>query len=299
MNTQLAVSAPPLAHLPERQLQRLTLARELAKSRNIPPGFANSPADIYMVLEVCEHSNLLFPLAIWDCSLIKGRIMWGGKICAAMLHNSGRLAERLKWTYSGEGDNLTCTVTARLQGEGEPRSVSAVLKNARTPNNANWVNDPEQQLAYFTTRKWGRLHLPEVLMGAVFEGETIDVTPTVITTRDRAQPMVGNTPVNQMTDEQLDREIERASKPSADAVTEASQPFEIMRADDSAETWSQWAQLLMAYVRASPTADIINEWITANADHLAALQKYDSNKYRRLVDMVNHQIATRAEADAS
>lgn len=307
MNTSTAVANQALGQLlpvdaPNRQGLRLQLARELAKSRNIPAGFQNSPADIYMLLEVCEYSNLLFPLAVWECSLIRGRVMFGGKLCAAMLHNSGRLAERLSYTWTGEGEHLTVTVRARLHGESEPRMVDAVLKNARTPNNENWTKDPRQQLAYFGARKWGRLHLPEVLLGAVFDGETIDVTPHVIEPRAITPTMSQDqrsAMVDAQTQDNMAQTTARNTEPKQQNDELVPHVIPLDTQLDAAAAWSHWATELMAFIRAAPDADTINNWTTENFDHLANLQKYDSTKSAKLIDMINHQIELKSAAETT
>lgn len=291
---QLALATQPGTVRAVMSHDRMQLARELAKSRQIPPSLQNSPGDVYMVMEVCDHFGLLFPLAVWEVSVIKGRVMFGGKLCAAMLNNSGKLAERLTYEYSGEGDERTCKVSARLASEATPRSVEVVLKKVRTPNNENWIRDPDQQLAYSGSRKWGRLHLPEVLLGATFMGEDlIDITPA------NDGPSIEVRMPDTMAELRHEHATTHAANENqavdtADTPTETAKPFPIRRIGDD---WSAWATSLMAYIRAASDIDVINEWTLVNADELAALQRYDAGKHRRLIDMINHQIAIRREAN--
>jgi hypothetical protein len=56
------------------------------------------------------------------------------------------------------------TVQGILRGETEPRSVTVVLRDART-NNRVWASQPDQQLAYHGARVWARRHAPEVMLG--------------------------------------------------------------------------------------------------------------------------------------
>lgn len=58
------------------------------------------------------------------------------------------------------------------------------LDNITVKNNPQWQNDPDQQLAYFAGRGWGRRHRPDIIMGAFsidevreMSVEVKDVTP--------------------------------------------------------------------------------------------------------------------------
>jgi hypothetical protein len=288
----------------ERQNGRMQLATMLCRSRNIPQSLQGSPGDVYMVMEVCEDYNLNFALAVWEVSSIKGRAMFGGKLAAAMLHNSGKLATRLTYTYSGEGPQRTVTCSAVIKGETEPRTVDARWADAKTEHNDNWKKDPDQQLAYFVARKWGRRHAPEVLLGATFEGEIIDITPNDIRGDDINVRVIVPDDIKARAEALGSaREQERAehaaihSEAGHETETDAPEatPFAIPREGDEVRHWSSWASQLMSYVRAASTHDIVNDWTSANSAELYKLQQYDAGKYRRLIDMINHQLTLRTE----
>jgi len=79
---------------------------------------------------------------------------------------------------------------------------------------------------------------------------------------------------------------------------EETAPYVIPRRGDDADDWSAWATTLLAYVRIAAAADTINEWTNINAESLAALHEFDAGKHKRLIDMIDHQIAQRAGNDA-
>lgn len=279
--------------MPREAQQAMMLAQQLSNARCIPSAFQKSPADVFMVMTVCARYGFDFLPTIWECSIIKGRLFFSGKMVAAMLNASGYLAERLNYEYTGSGDDLTVVVSARISGETTPRSVTVPIKSVRTENE-NWKRNPEQQIAYAGGRIWGRRHLPEVLLGMMFEGETIDITPTVVQ-RD----------VQINTDALAERSAnenttDTGPQPTGESFAEREkvEPFAVERKGDDVSHWSAWAQTLMAYVRAAPDANTISQWIAENASTLSALERYDSGKFTRLRDMIQHQIAMRGEDDA-
>ncbi len=69
------------------------------------------------------------------------------------------------WDFNTDEEGLSVTVSALLVGEKEPRTLTLLMKQARTRNSPLWTEDPKQQLAYLAGRRWGRLHAPDVIMG--------------------------------------------------------------------------------------------------------------------------------------
>lgn len=87
------------------------------------------------------------------------------------------------WKLADEQD-LGIRVWATIKGEDKPRVLELLLAQARTRNSTLWADDPQQQLAYLATKKWSRLHAPDVILGVYTpdeldygERKEIDITP--------------------------------------------------------------------------------------------------------------------------
>lgn len=84
------------------------------------------------------------------------------------------------WTLNDE-KGLGVKVWATMRGESEPRVLELLLSQAAVRNSPLWGQDPKQQLAYLATKRWSRLHCPDVILGVYTEDETDslprDVTP--------------------------------------------------------------------------------------------------------------------------
>lgn len=90
-------------------------------------------------------------------------------IINAHAQNTGALA----YSYSGEGADRTCTVTATPEG-GETRSLTSPplgaliamrMQDGVLRGSVLWETKPDQQMGYDTARDFCRLHHPEILMG--------------------------------------------------------------------------------------------------------------------------------------
>jgi hypothetical protein len=88
-----------------------------------------------------------------------------------------------------------------------------------------------------------------------------------------------------LTLEQLNQRV-RAEAEKERAERAAAEPFVIPRPDETNTSWQRWWQTLMAYVRAAPDADAINNWTTKNAESMAALEKMDPEKHKTLVNQI-------------
>lgn len=211
MNDQTRPSVGTAIALPSDPMQLMALARELALARLIPPHFQKSPADCWLVMSFCRNRNLDFLMVVGECSVVQGRLFFSGKLTAALLNTSGYLAERLNYEYASDGQSVM--VTGRLNNETSPRTVLVKLDEVKTGNKV-WTTQPEQQLAYAGARIWGRRHVPEVLMGLLFEGEQpiIDVTPTEV----KSEPPVGTySALGQAPVERQDHAQHDATEPSS------------------------------------------------------------------------------------
>lgn len=103
-------------------------------------------------------------------------IAYDSYVIRAVIEAHAPVQGRLKYTFDGEGDARTCTVSAVPIGETEPLSVKSPTLGERkaaigTNREGNlkgsplWTNKPDQQLAYDTGRDFCRRHFPEILMG--------------------------------------------------------------------------------------------------------------------------------------
>lgn len=167
--------------LPNSIGEAIQVAELMAKARMVPDHLRGSVADCFLVVNQARLWRMdPFSLA-QGTSFIHGKMMYEGKVIAAVVHSLGNLSSRLSYEFEGAGDNRTVVVSGTLRGEDKARTVSVKLKDARTSNKV-WQTQPDQQLAYHGARVWARRHVPEVIQGVYapeeFPEPTMrDVTP--------------------------------------------------------------------------------------------------------------------------
>lgn len=148
----------------------MRLAEIMCKGRLVPTHLQNSVSDCLMVIEQAARWGLS-PFAVAQCtSVISGKLMFEGKLVAAVVNGRGELSRRLDFQYSGAGETRQVRAFATLKGEGEPREVIVKLSDVRTRNEM-WVKQPDQQLAYASARVWARRHMPELMLGIYADGD--------------------------------------------------------------------------------------------------------------------------------
>lgn len=101
---------------------------------------------------------------------VGGKLGFQGKLIAAVVNARAGLRGRLRYEFSGSGDERTVTVSGTFEGESEPQTISLRLKEAKTSNDM-WRKDPDQKLVYSGSIKWARRYCPEVVLGVLTDDD--------------------------------------------------------------------------------------------------------------------------------
>lgn len=161
----------------------------------IPKHLQGSPGDcMAVVMQAMQWKMNPFAVA-QKTHLVNGTLGYEAQLVNAVVSSSALLQSRISYVWEGDWDrctngkgekspNLKVTVSALLKGESEPRSLTISMAQAGVRNSPNWEHDPKQQLAYLCTKRWARLHAPDVLLGVYTPDELIeaprgerDITP--------------------------------------------------------------------------------------------------------------------------
>lgn len=95
---------------------------------------------------------------------VNGTIAYEAQLIAAVVNTRSGIKGRLRYSFEGTGNAMTCTVTGTLDGE-EYSYTSPPVGSITTKNSPLWKTDPQQQLGYYSARSWARRYTPEVLLG--------------------------------------------------------------------------------------------------------------------------------------
>jgi len=234
----------------------LELARAFADSKMVPDHFKKSIGDCYIAINLADRYHMDPWSLMQEMYIISGKPMMSGKLATAILNNS--LADPLRPTYSGDGDERTITLTGRPENEVTPLAVSLKVKDAKTANE-QWKKNPDQMLMYSAARMWGRRYTPDVLLGIVFDDEEIPgVNAPLAATGPRtaiASPPTQAHPdvIDELTGEVLDT-------PRALPKNPDEKPYD-------------WGVRFVACMRGSPDIDTVDQWLAFNSDTLAECEK--------------------------
>ncbi len=108
--------------------------------------------------------------AMAETYAIGGKLGFQGKLVAAVVNARAGLVERLRYEFTGEGENRTVMVIGRFEGESADLVAELTLANARTDNQM-WRKDPDQKLIYSGVVKWARRHCPEIMLGVLTDDD--------------------------------------------------------------------------------------------------------------------------------
>jgi hypothetical protein len=249
----------------------LDLAKAFSTAKMVPKEYQGSPGDCYIAIKLAQRFKMDPWSVMQEMFLVQGRPMMSGKLATAILNNS--LAEPLRPTYAGEGDERTITLTGRPEGDAQPLSVTLKVKDAKT-NNAQWAKIPDQMLMYAAARMWGRRYAPDILLGIVFDDEETEATlvPQAPKTHLGAPSSIlpkGVTSgdiIDQLTGEVI-------TAPAELTLTES-------------ERWVEWGKRFVTALRTSPDIDTVDQWLAANAEILANCEKDNTKVHGNILAAV-------------
>ena len=167
-----------------------------------------------------------------------GQVGFEGKLCQAILENSGRFVGGVRYEHHGDWGKilgrfkivtnarghampkqdwtekdevgLGVTVIGQVRGEVEPRRWSVDLVQAFPRNSPLWATDPRSQICYLAVRRFGDIAAPGIYGGVRFNVDefveasdaALDVTPLqTATQRDGRRVVEPDEPLDDHQDE--------------------------------------------------------------------------------------------------
>ncbi len=260
MSNDLTLTAQPGATVgtaaaifsPEGLNQLVRFADLMAQSKaTVPSHLAGKPADCLAVtMQAAQWGMNPFAVA-QKTHVVNGTLGYEAQLVNAVVSSSNLLASRLNYRWDGDwskvngktekSPGLTVTVWATLKGESEPRTLTISMAQAGVRNSPLWEQDPRQQLAYLCTKRWARLHAPDVLLGVYTPDELQEAAPRI--ERDVTPPAATASGMNSLINAKPEQKHEETKKPADDR-----DPEEILSAFcDAAMRYNTVADLDKAY----------------------------------------------------
>ena len=143
--------------------------------------FENIVANCFLVVNQAARWEA-DPFAVAQCvSVVKGKIVYEGKLIAAML--DAQLGYKLEYDITGEGEAMQVIVSAAENGEsvkdskGRPKIIVGTVRDWKTTRSGSPWSAPGgfvRMLRYRGAREWARVHAPGIMLGIIADDEAED-----------------------------------------------------------------------------------------------------------------------------
>jgi len=165
------------------------IAKALASSSLVPQQFQGQQglANTLVALEIAGRMGLSPLQVMQNLHIIHGRPSWSSQFIIALINGCGRF-EPLRYEMTGKGDDLACYAVAKEKASGKDLTgptVSMAMAKAEgwaTKSGSKWRTMPELMIRYRSAAMWGRLYIPELLVGITHtQEEAIDIEEVTVT----------------------------------------------------------------------------------------------------------------------
>lgn len=179
----------------------------------------NPGACLAVVIQASTWQMSVFAVANKSYS-VNDRLAYESQMVNAVILNRAPIKGRLKYEYKGEGPTRQCTVSAVTDDDETVSYTSPMVRDIKVKNSPLWTGDPDQQLAYFSSRAMCRRHFPDVILGVytpdeMAESPERDITPAKQTAQERLQARLAQN-AQQEAQDAPESTPEAKASPSAD-----------------------------------------------------------------------------------
>ncbi|MBP6986257.1 MAG: recombinase RecT [Alphaproteobacteria bacterium] len=217
------------------------IARYISNAQGFtPPHLIGKPEACFaVVINSLTWQLNPFQVAQSTYSTPGGKVGYEGKLCQAILENSGQLEGGVKFSFYGDWDKVQgkfemknssdgkkkypaqawtqkdeegvgVTISAKVRGEDAPRTINFDLKQAHPRNSTLWATDPKTQLCYAGVRRFCSTAMPGIFMGIPFDVEDSPAHIRDITPAQNITAAIEALPIDPQAQASLNDLLERA-----------------------------------------------------------------------------------------
>ncbi|MNM48488.1 RecT family protein [compost metagenome] len=179
------------ALVPNNIGEALQLADIMAQANLMPEHLRGKPGDCLLVVMQAQRWGMDAVSVAQSTAVVRGKLCYEGKLVAAALYAMGAIDGRLRYEFSGTGQNRCVRVTGKPRGTASEQVVEGTVADWQTNNDA-WKRQPDDMLVYRGTRQWARRYAPDAMLGVYTPDEMEDTEPhrTVATVAVRTEPAI-------------------------------------------------------------------------------------------------------------
>lgn len=166
------------------------VAKVFSESELVPQSYKGKVGNTVIALEMANRLGVS-PIAVMqNLHVIQGKPSWSSTFVIAAI-NASKKFTKLKFLLTGEGMDRGCVAYAKeIGGDGEtvegPRVTMKMAKDEGwlDKSGSKWKTMPDLMLSYRSAAFFGRLHVPEIMMGLQTHEEVIDITAQATTVQE-------------------------------------------------------------------------------------------------------------------
>lgn len=161
------------------------VAKMLCSSELIPKKYQGNIQNTLIALELANRIGISPIMVMQNLDVIQGKPSWSSSFIIASINNSGKFSP-LRFELTGEGMTMSCYAYAKDLDTGMVvKGATITMAMAKSEGwydkpGSKWKTMPEQMVMYRAGAFFGRVYVPEIMMGMHTVDEVIDITPIVI-----------------------------------------------------------------------------------------------------------------------
>lgn len=274
------------------------IAANLSKAKGfIPPHLIGNTEACFAVVTISLDWKLNpFLVAKSTFQTPGGAVGYEGKLCQAILENSGHLIGGVQNEYIGDWskvqgkfeekksqkgskypsatytkadeNGLAIIIRAQVKGEDKPREMRMDLTQAYPRNSTLWATDPKTQLHYAAVRRFASVACPGLMMGVPFDDDAYAAENHQ--GPDKAKDITPQKQGGSMMDQFADSEANDAEAVDDDGVIQDEQTADYeppaigVPAGEKGPDWEGFADAFIEAVKAAPSVEAIKEIAAVN-----------------------------------
>lgn len=160
------------------------VAKMLSSSSLVPEAYRNNIANTMIALEMATRIGFTPVMVMQNLNVIQGKPSWSSAFIIAAINSCKKFAP-LRFVVKGKGDNMQCFARAKDLSTGKMlNGVTVTMAMAKEEGwikrpGSKWATMPELMIQYRAAAFFGRLYVPEIMMGMLTAEEAQDITPKV------------------------------------------------------------------------------------------------------------------------
>lgn len=160
------------------------VAKMLSASNLIPQAYQNNIQNTMIALEMANRIGATPLMVMQNLHVIQGKPSWSSAFIIAAINSCKKFAP-LRFVVKGQGDKMQCFARAKDLTTGKMlNGVTVTMAMAKAEGwidkaGSKWKTMPELMIQYRAAAFFGRLYVPEIMMGMLTAEEVQDISTRV------------------------------------------------------------------------------------------------------------------------